>query len=226
MQEISQRLKKIAGLVPMGANLADIGTDHGYLSVYTVQSGIAKRVIACDINEKPLENARQNISYVKAENIELRLCDGFGGILPDEIDCAVIAGMGAEVIIHIIGSCDWIKSPDYTLILQPMTSPELLRRWLYENGFYIETELAISENRKLYSIMRVKFSGVAEVKEEAFYYVGRLDAGDPVAQKYLLKQYSRFKKCEEQLLGSPENEKLRLFYREISENIKKRIGES
>ena len=34
MLTVSKRLEKIAGLVPKGARVADIGADHGYLSIF------------------------------------------------------------------------------------------------------------------------------------------------------------------------------------------------
>lgn len=222
---VSKRLETIAGLVPVGSKLADIGADHGYLSVFAVQKGIAKSVIACDINEKPLENARRTLEAEKVQNISLRLGDGFSCIEKGETDCAVIAGMGAEVIIHILSACEWIKTDTYTLLLQPMTSPEILRHWLYENGFYIETETAVSENRKLYSVMQVKYSGIKEQKDESFFYTGKLNPENSESKKYLLKQYNRFKKCADELSESEEQSDLQKFYSDTAQKIKEYIGE-
>ena len=62
MIKLSQRLQAIAQFVPQGAQVADIGTDHGFLPCYLVQCGQADRVIACDINEQPLAVAQKNIA--------------------------------------------------------------------------------------------------------------------------------------------------------------------
>ena len=56
---LSLRLKLIASLVPDGARVCDIGTDHAYLPIELIKSGKAISVIATDIREKPLENARK-----------------------------------------------------------------------------------------------------------------------------------------------------------------------
>ena len=42
--ELSKRLYAVAGLVTEGASVADIGTDHGYVPIYLVESGIASHL--------------------------------------------------------------------------------------------------------------------------------------------------------------------------------------
>lgn len=220
LQKISERLKKIAGLVPENAKVADIGADHGYLSVFLAESGKAQRVYACDIKEKPLENARKSVSESNAGFlIELRLCDGLKGVSKDEIDTAVIAGMGAEAIVRIISECEWIKSEKYTLILQPMTSPEILRKYLAENGFEILSECAVEENQKLYSIIKTVFTGKRAECNNAFYYIGKLDPANETDLKYIKKQYKRFKKCADSLQSSKDKQDLYYFYKKTADEI-------
>jgi tRNA (adenine22-N1)-methyltransferase len=38
---------------------ADIGCDHGYLSIYLIEKGICDKVYASDINEKPINIAKK-----------------------------------------------------------------------------------------------------------------------------------------------------------------------
>lgn len=199
MYNLSNRLRVIAESVPIGSKVADIGTDHAYLPVFLSLNKISNRILACDINQKPLENAKKNIALSGAENIETRLCDGLNGITKDEVDTIIIAGMGGEVIAAILSDCDWIKAHGYTLILQPMTSPEYLRRFLYNNGFEIVKETAIQDSCKLYSVMTVIFSGKFETKPEYFYFAGMLNRSDETAQKYIQKQIKRIKKCRDDL---------------------------
>ena len=61
MTNLSLRLKTIATLVPYGARVCDVGTDHAYLPIYLKKNNIAKKIIATDLNQKPLENAQKNI---------------------------------------------------------------------------------------------------------------------------------------------------------------------
>ena len=98
---ISKRLSCCASMVPPGARVADIGTDHGYLGIHLLQAGISPHVIACDLRKGPLENARRNARQFGAESkMEFRLSDGLEKIAPEEIDCAGLAGMGGDLIVR------------------------------------------------------------------------------------------------------------------------------
>lgn len=51
--ELSKRLQAVAELVSSGVTVADVGTDHGYIPIYLVESGKNKCAIAMDINRGP-----------------------------------------------------------------------------------------------------------------------------------------------------------------------------
>ena len=57
---LSDRLQACANFVGRGNRVADIGCDHGYLSIYLLTNGIARSCIASDINEGPLLSAQRN----------------------------------------------------------------------------------------------------------------------------------------------------------------------
>ncbi len=46
---ISKRLLACAAFVEPGQRVADVGTDHGYLAIYLLQSRRASRVLAADV---------------------------------------------------------------------------------------------------------------------------------------------------------------------------------
>lgn len=150
---LKPRMQAIADLVPRGSILADIGTDHGLIPIYLIKEDICKSVIACDINIKPLNVCIKNI---RAENLQdkitTRISDGLEKISPDECDVISIAGMGGHQIINILD----IKFNNHILILQPMTSPALVRRFLYENDFNIIKEEIVYDNDILYIIIMAK----------------------------------------------------------------------
>lgn len=224
MQNLSNRLKEIAGLVPKNCRIADIGTDHGYLPIYLIKSGIAKKAFACDIGEKPLGIAKANIEKSGLLNIETRLSDGFQNLMPDEIDAAVIAGIGGEVIFGIIERCSWIKNSHYTLILQPTTSPEKLREWLYNNSFLVENEVAIAENGKVYSIMQIKFSNSVPKLTPAELYIGKLRPDNVHSITYIEKQLKRVSTLRKDLENISVKEKEYKFYSQIEKDLKGLLG--
>ena len=44
---LSGRLQMLADMVTPGSVLADVGCDHGFLSIYLVQAGVCPRAISC-----------------------------------------------------------------------------------------------------------------------------------------------------------------------------------
>ena len=61
MIKLTPRLQAVCDMVPEGAKVADLGADHGYVSIYLVESGKALSAIAMDVNKGPLERANANI---------------------------------------------------------------------------------------------------------------------------------------------------------------------
>ena len=59
---ISNRLLLCADFVPRGARAADIGTDHGYLSIYLLREGICPFVTAADLRKasRPVRRIRSS----------------------------------------------------------------------------------------------------------------------------------------------------------------------
>lgn len=200
MPKLSLRLETIAALVPKGARACDIGTDHGYLAIELIKRGIAKSVIATDIGEKPLLNAKKNISESGITDISLRLCDGLSGISDGEVDTVIIAGMGGEVIAGILNSgADIAKNSGITIILQPTTSPEYLRKFLYENGYEIISEIPVFENRKSYSVMKISYTSKVHMPEIGYCFTGKVKADSEEGLIYIKKQQKRCETCVQAL---------------------------
>ena len=123
--ELTPRLQAVAGLVPRGARLADVGTDHAYLPASLLQQGVIDTAVAADLRPGPLDRARATAErYGLTEQISFRLCDGLSGILPEEADTVVIAGMGGETIAAILSAAPWVREEGKRLILQPMSAQE------------------------------------------------------------------------------------------------------
>ncbi|MBP5454150.1 MAG: SAM-dependent methyltransferase, partial [Lachnospiraceae bacterium] len=152
---LSQRLTKVKNTVINCETVCDIGCDHGFVSISLIKEGKAKRVIACDINKGPLEAAKENVSKEDLSNqIELRLSDGLSQVtLKDKPDSIVIAGMGGALMCKILTEGSLVASSANQLVLQPQSEIFLVRKWLRENGFYIENEDFLKDMGKYYVIM-------------------------------------------------------------------------
>ena len=152
---LSSRLLACCGFVRPGDRVADVGCDHGYLSIHLLQSGVASSIIASDINEGPLQSALHNAAkYGVGDKITFFLSDGVRNI-PRDFDCMVCAGMGADTMISILTAAPWLKDPRYRLILQCQSKRPELRRWLYESGYRIHRETLAKDGKFVYSIMEV-----------------------------------------------------------------------
>lgn len=116
--KLSKRLETIASFIPEGSKVADIGTDHGYIPIHLVQEGKATHAIAMDVRTGPLCRAQSHIAEAGlSDMIEVRLSDGLLKLEKDEADCVVIAGMGGELMIHILeeGRHLWDYIPNWVL---------------------------------------------------------------------------------------------------------------
>ena len=162
---ISKRLLCCATLVPSCETVADVGTDHGYLGIHLLQTGRCAQVIAADLREKPLASARANAAAYgipgvaegdgERRGMSFVQSDGFQGITPGSFDAAVLADMGGDLITRILAAAPWLEEGLYTLVLQPQSAANELRRWLGERGWTIRRERLVRDGGFLYAAMQV-----------------------------------------------------------------------
>ena len=167
---ISKRLLCCAEKVHTGARVADIGCDHGYLAIELIKSGKAAYVHACDLRQQPLEKAKVNAQRFGAENIRFSQADGLAAVEENEVDTIICAGMGGDLITQIITACPWIRDEKYTLILQPQSSGQDLRRSLTEQGFGIVEETLVEDGGFLYQVITMRY-GLAQKLSPGQQYV-------------------------------------------------------
>ena len=198
---LPKRLSLIASMVDRGAVVADIGTDHAHLPIYLVNNNVCSSALACDIKESPLETGRQNIVLCHLEDkIQTRISDGLSNIKSNEADTFTIAGMGGDMIIHILSKCPYIFDKKYTLILQPMTKYYTLMGWLFDNGFEIIRQECTHEGKHCYTVIKVRFRGgkIPHTPEDEF--LGKLDLSNEENRLFLIKE---IKKAEKRSIGDP-----------------------
>ena len=164
-------------MVREGAVLADIGTDHAYLPIYLLSEGKIERAVLADINEGPLKKARENAKasgFLSA--VELCLTDGAAALSEKGVTDYAICGMGGELIADIIERAPQLRDGDIRLILQPMSKPDALRRYLFENGFKIDREIYVTDEGKHYVCISAHYFGGKTEYSDADAYFGAIGA--------------------------------------------------
>lgn len=206
-KNMTPRLLEICGLVK-GKRIADVGTDHAYIPIYLMQTGVIDSAIAMDINVGPLTRAKENINkFLMQDKISTRLSDGLRELNSGEVDEVVIAGMGGILICDILEAGKRLWDDDIKFILQPMTAAEDLRKYLVQNGFVIEAESIAKEDNKLYQMMRVS-RGKTDVLKEVDYYINPILLIDahPLVNELLDSRIYEFKKILKGLKASGRDE--------------------
>ena len=131
-------------MVTIGSVVCDAGCDHGYVSIYLVQKNICPHVIAMDINQGPLLQAREHIAdYGVDAYIETRLSDGVEKLLPGEADCLILAGMGGRLMMKILTEGKEKTDAMKELILQPQSEIGAVRQFLSKEN--VEAYIAYCE---------------------------------------------------------------------------------
>lgn len=167
--KINDRLKKIGDLVEANSFCLDVGCDHALLDIYLVKKDKNIKAIASDVAEGPVEAAKQNIKRERLENkIEVRLGDGLD-TYSDEINTIIISGMGGRNMIGIFKRhLEVLKKVD-TIILSPNNYQIDVKKFLVNNGFYIENEEFVKDKKFIYQIIVFKKGKKHYTKKEYFF---------------------------------------------------------
>ena len=187
---LSDRLKAVMNMVTPGLCVADVGCDHGFLSIALIQNNIASDVIACDVNKGPIESCKENLYlYNLADRVSVRLGDGLKVIEKGEVQSVVIAGMGGRLMEKIISDSMDVLCEVRELILQPQSEIAALRRFLQENGYQIISENMVCEDDKFYPILKV-IHGNMNWDSEVFFRYGKilLREENAVLHEFLIKE--------------------------------------
>ena len=185
-------------MVPENARLADIGSDHAYLPIALCLENKIGCALASDINEGPVAAAVANIHKNRLDaKITALKADGLDAAQAFAPDCITVLGMGGELIVSILDKAKWIRDSKITLILQPMTHPEILAKYLAEQGFAAIDERIVCDggrDDRIYRLIGAKYDGVRRNISEVDALVGRanLERGDRVTHAYVNKLIRTF----------------------------------
>ena len=242
---LSERLKKVAGLIHKGNTVADIGTDHGYLPIYIIKQHISGHVIGMDLRKGPLDKARQNIKLYNAggntveDYVELRLSDGLDKLKPHEADTITICGMGGKLIQRIlINGRDKFDS-DTQIIVSPQSELEEFRQFLDNEGYITDAEYMLMEEGQYYLIIECHIAGNLSdnavlqknnnlcdetdiIKKKTYYRFGKelLNAQDRCLYEYLKREQKINKNVYDTVNSLEANEGVRQRLLQLEEDKK------
>lgn len=209
---ISKRLKLISDLVKGVNSVVDVGTDHGYVVIDLLKEGRVERAVASDINKGPVDRAKKNVSdHNLSDKIHCRLGGGLKTVKPGEVEAAVIAGMGGNLIRDIlVESEDVFKELKY-VIVQPVQNPEVLREYIYKLGLNLHDEWIIFDEDKYYEIFKVSYGTNPRSVEPIYYEVSEilLKKKDPVYREYLKHKVEKYSRIYEGLIEDTDNARTR-----------------
>ena len=229
--QLSERLRMLAELVTPGNRVADVGCDHGFLSIYLVREKISPHVIASDVRKGPLAAARKHVAEQGLEQyIEVRLSDGLMAYEPGEAQTLVCAGMGGRLMQQILTQSREVTAAFGELILQPQSELRQFREFLREQKLKIVKERILCEEGKYYFAFLVKH-GNEESREGYPGTLGRLydkygeqllEEKNPVLKEYLEKSLLSSRRVQGEILahrGEGTNPRLEESLAEIEEEI-------
>lgn len=220
--DLSLRLKKIASMIDKCESIVDVGTDHAYVPIYLINNDVCNKAIASDINKGPVEKAKKNIKREGLEQrVDCRLGGGLTTVKPEEVNAAVIAGMGGNLIRDILEeSMDVFKSLEY-VILQPVQNVDVLREYIYDRGYALIDEELCKDEEKYYEIMKVKFNDSPKKIEPIFYEISEIliNKKHPMLKEYIYFKLDRYEKIVSNLKEDTVNSKNRK--KELEEKVVK-----
>lgn len=207
MIKLDKRLSALLSEIE-GEIIADIGCDHGKLSISALLQGKCKKVIAADISASSLEKTvKLAKEYGLSDKVETKVSDGFESI-DNDLDTAIIAGLGGYEIREILSrNIPQIKR----LILCPHQNASVARTALNEIGYGAVKDYIVKEGSKFYPIIVAEKGKKSYLTEEL-----RFGLNYPQCSDYREMLLERKSVLEERFNGKeiPQGE-MQAEYREI-----------
>ena len=151
MIKLSNRLEAISSFIYKKDISLDVGCDNALLDFY-LSNKYNKKYYASDIRESALNMARANIEKYRCNKVEIRCGSGLEVLnKEDDINTIIISGMGYMTILKILKGIKNKKNIE-KLVTQSNSNPEIIRKFLLENGFYLDKELLVKDKNIYYII--------------------------------------------------------------------------
>ena len=199
---ISKRLKAISEFLNEDDKIIDIGCDHALLDVYLKEEYPNINIIASDISEGAIKQAKKTVEkHNLEEQIDVRVGDGLTVADSDEYDTIVISGMGYHTIKEILNTEDKLKNVK-KIIIQSNTDIVKLRKSIIKLGYKIEKEKLVEDNDIIYTIIEFA-KGIEKYDYKQIYFGPRLlENKDEIFNEYYSKKLLKY---ENLLLQLPKN---------------------
>ncbi|MBQ8188261.1 MAG: SAM-dependent methyltransferase [Lachnospiraceae bacterium] len=226
--ELSVRLQAVADMVSKGRRVADIGCDHGYVSIYLCRQRQCEKVIAMDVKKGPLERAKANIQrYGLSEYIDVRLSDGTKALHSGEVDTLLMSGMGGRLTIRILEEGFAELGHFEELVLQPQSELFMVRAFLRQQGIQIVDEQMVIDDGKFYTVIKAQPSAELSIREAKKYAQIVEDYFGPVLLRkrpeafvlYLQKEAEKTKQLLEQVTKQERRDELQTYLSYVEEAL-------
>lgn len=214
---LDERLSLVAAMYEPCAWGADIGTDHAYLPRHLLLSGVCARMIAADVSEGALANARATLTRSRlTDRALLRLADGLDA-LDRPCGCVSVTGMGGDTMAALLRRGAH-RLQGAVLVLSAHTELQLVRQAVADIGYHFVREELCRAAGRFYVCWRAEPGAEALSEEDCTF--GRLlwQTESPLLQPYAAW---RLKVAEHRLAGlraaaSPDEAAIRAVAREVA----------
>ena len=163
---LDRRLSAVAEAIPLCRRAADIGADHGRLSLHLLAQGRCRHMIVSDISEYSLKKARHLLAIHGMDSRASFICaDGLDAV-NRPVEAIIISGLGGKTIADMLK-----RQPipyDAQLILSPQTALPAVRKVLGGISYRLLREQVVKEADRYYHVM-CAVPGLTTCSEKALY---------------------------------------------------------
>ncbi len=164
---LSKRLTKVLEYIDATDRVADIGADHGYLTLSMINKGV-KFAQVVENKIEPLKRAQKTLADYNF--VRFSLSDGISK-LDQNVNVVTICGMGGLNIVEILSNNIKRAKKLDKLVLQANSKVPNLREFLNNNGFSIIDEEIVLDKGTYYEIIIAKFEDVKDkLSNEELYF--------------------------------------------------------
>lgn len=155
--KLSKRLNEIISNTH-GKRIIDVGCDHGKVVGYLLHNHLCEYAICSDISSPSVNKAKILLEELNIDknSFSIRCGDGLKTLLQeDNIDTAIIAGMGGREIVNILSSAEFLPN---NMVLQPQNNWIDVKNYILSANFQIKFDKIIFDEEKFYNIIVVEYS--------------------------------------------------------------------